>query len=174
LADEARISQEQKRRLLRGPGRPSKLTWELLDRLAAFIHQGDFLAVACRRAGIAQQTFRNWRARGRDARSGIWRALCEAIEYAEACAESAAVRDLRRAGEKDWHSYACFLSHRWPERWADKKVDALAAATAEDRMVGAAELDDWSDEEDVDKQITAILEQLELRSRSHPGPDAQD
>lgn len=56
----------------RGPGQPSKLTPETVDKLSESLRQGDTYAVACAGADITYSTFRNWMNKGEAAKQGAY------------------------------------------------------------------------------------------------------
>lgn len=56
----------------RGPGQPSKLTPETVEKLAESLRQGDTYAVACAGADITYSTFRNWMNKGEAAKQGAY------------------------------------------------------------------------------------------------------
>jgi hypothetical protein len=74
----------------RTPGRPSKLTPEIQDRICASLRAGNYACVAARLAGIAESTFYDWLEQGKRARSGRFSEFSESgpvRAYGEVAAE---------------------------------------------------------------------------------------
>ena len=80
---------------------------------------GNFVRVACRVAGISQRTFYRWRERADEEREAgrktVHTRLFDEIELAEARAEAALVREVRKRNPLE------ILKRRWPERWGDQR-----------------------------------------------------
>lgn len=124
-------------------GRPTKFTPERTDKLIQAIKAGHWRNVACKYAGIAPQTLRNWIAiaQGPDAPDEYVEFLA-ALEKAEADAEVFDLALIRKAatGEKDedgeytvkpqWQAAAWRLERKNPERWGRRdstKVELTGA-----------------------------------------------
>ena len=64
--------------------RPTKLTPKVVERIEKAVSLGNSYDEAARSAGIHPCTYYRWRARGRTAKSGKFRAFCKRIDAAEA------------------------------------------------------------------------------------------
>lgn len=118
--------------------RPSKLTPDVQERIAALIRVGNTVEIAAEAAGIARGTFFVWMNRGADARpESPYAQFHAAIEAARAQAEATLVtRIAKAAANGSWLAAAWLLERGAPERWAklsdrrllDDNDDAPAAA----------------------------------------------
>lgn len=102
-----------------GPGRPSILTEAVRDKILSALGGGNFRVAACEYAGVSARTFREWMARGARGDKD-YEDFRRAVIEAEKRAEIRAVALILRAAENDPRHAQWWLSHRWPERWADK------------------------------------------------------
>lgn len=136
------------------PGRPTKLTPELLQELAAGIMVGMTIEHACARAGISKQTYYNWRARGR-AESDDPESLYAILEAALSAAEGQMVFQAlgvvqAAAGTGQWQAAAWLLERRFPAIYG-RGVDRAAAARIEEAELVADDepdsLEDMSEDE---------------------------
>lgn len=107
----------------REPGRPSKFTPEVVDRLLNAIRAGATYEVACDHAGIAYSTLRSWIVAAEESRNDQAKMdLLEAIKKAEADAEVANIALIRKAAsDGQWQAAAWILERRHPERWARRE-----------------------------------------------------
>src|SRR5262245_335645 len=96
-------------------GRPSKLTPQLIERLAMCFRVGMSARNACAQVGIDQATLSRWLARGKWARSGLYSELYEAIAKAEADAELSAAASLYSAVPKSWRAARSVLRERYKD-----------------------------------------------------------
>jgi hypothetical protein len=99
-----------------GAGRPSKLTPDLIDRLAALVALGAEPASAAVALGVGRRTLRRWRAVGgrQVAALDLPARLVLALDRAQT--------DARRA---DWRAAALRLEAEAPERWSPPPLDEL-------------------------------------------------
>lgn len=103
-----------------GRGRPTLLTDEAQEKICKSLSLGNFRVAACKFAGVSYRSFKDWLEDGKDdpsSRAGIFR---RAVMEAEINAETYAVGSIIAAGKKDAKHFQWWLSHRFPERWADK------------------------------------------------------
>jgi len=106
--------------------RPTKFTEETIERLCEAIALGETYVGACVYAGIAFDTFNEWRKgeypRGAD--KDLKAAFSERLTRAEAEASMAALRSIRRAAmDGDWRAAAWWLERRRPESFGRKPVE---------------------------------------------------
>ena len=88
------------------------------------IENGNTNETAARLAGITEQTFYNWLAKGRDEESGAYKTFLEQVEQAEAKALSFMVDKVRQAAYEDWRAAGWYLERRRPQDWGRR--DRLA------------------------------------------------
>lgn len=99
------------------PGRPTKLTPEVEEKILRALRGGNFREVAAAYAGVAKRTFLDWMKAGKDnpdSRMGEFRAR---VVEAEKGAELHAVATIIKAGGKDHRAMEWFLERKFPERW---------------------------------------------------------
>lgn len=101
-------------------GRPTKMTPEAQAKIVEALEHGNFRVTACKNAGVAMRTFRDWMALGKRFPKGKFGRFRRAILDAESKAEIRAVTLLMKAAENDPKHAAWWLAHRHNERWADK------------------------------------------------------
>jgi len=105
-------------------GRPTKLTPEVQDKIAAAIKAGNYKEVAARYAGIDDATFRVWMRRGREGDGALYVAFHAAITRAEAEAEVRAVTIINKAMTEDWRAAIEYIRRKFPERWSStQRID---------------------------------------------------
>lgn len=129
------------------PGRPSKLTAELQERVLDAVLEGAFIEVACQACGISKRTFYRWLKRGEEAEARAmeqfdsddepdledlyehvapeeWPYLdfCHAVQSAEAFSELELLRKVTRGGEQPWTAYMTVLERRHPTRWQRRQT----------------------------------------------------
>jgi hypothetical protein len=110
----------------RPPGRPSKLSKELVDNLLNFIKAGAFVETAVKAAGIHKDTLYYWLERGKREKKGPYREFSDAYEKACAEFEIGGILKIRAAAKdpKAWFAMAWLLERRFPGRWARPEVKA--------------------------------------------------
>jgi hypothetical protein len=112
---------------MKKPGRPTKLTPELVDELLRYIRMGVSIKSACDAAGINEATYRRW-----------------VVGSKEFCAEATRARSKGKIAliakilsDKDWRSCAWYLSRAFPEEFArteDRRLPEEASAAAANKM----------------------------------------
>lgn len=109
----------------RKPGRPTKLTPEIQDKICDYLKMGNFIDTSCKLVGIHKDTFFEWMKRGREAkRKSIYQDFFFAVEEAQGFGEARHVAIVSKAGEFDWHASAWMLERKFPEKYGRKdKVD---------------------------------------------------
>lgn len=98
-------------------GRPTKLTPELIERVAGVVRVGNYLDTAARYCGIDKVTFYSWMKRGHAQRSGIFRDFLNALEEAQAAADVRDHAHIAKASQKDWRAAAEHLRLRNQSRY---------------------------------------------------------
>jgi len=109
-------------------GRPSAAITDVqrLHKLLTKVADGNYIETAVRSAGFARQTLYNWKEQATAGNlSAI--ALLDALEKAQADAESDAVTDVRKAGKAGpqyWAASMTRLERRHPDRWGKRPEDS--------------------------------------------------
>lgn len=104
-------------------GRPTKLTPELIQRVAAVVRAGNYLDTAARFCGIDKVTLWAWMKRGHAQKHGLHRDFLNALEEAQAAAD---VRDhalIAKAAERDWRAAVEHLRLRNQARYGVRRVE---------------------------------------------------
>ena len=101
--------------------RPTKLSPEVQQKICDAIRAGNYLETAAVLAGVDPSSFRRWRAKGREARTGVFCAFCAAVDQAEAEAEAELVKMWRSACPETWQAVRDLLARRHPERWGPRE-----------------------------------------------------
>ncbi len=101
------------------PGRPTKLTPAVQERLIQALAIGNHRKVAADYAGVDEKTVRRWMARGIEEPNGPCGALRDAVRQAESKAQIMAQGCITQAARNgDWRAAAWFLERRVPERFS--------------------------------------------------------
>lgn len=109
------------RRKKRGPGRPSKLTDPVRERIMNTIRCGGSFRMAALAAGIGETTFQRWKSKGEawDA-PPEYRRFFEELKQAEAEGNAARVAIVMKAARTDWKAAGWLLERRLPELFSIK------------------------------------------------------
>jgi len=106
-----------------------ELPEDRITALLALIEVGNFFTVACRCAGVSAEVFNKWMKLGADpgstSKSTVdpesakepYYSFARLVRQKEALAESRAVEQIQKAGDRDWRAAAHFLGTRSPNRW---------------------------------------------------------
>ena len=97
-------------------GRPGKLTPELQDLICKHLESGCYLETAAAVAGVVKQTLHGWLRRAAKGEPE-YIAFREAVEAAQAGADSENVETIRQASKKDWRAAAWRLERKHQKRW---------------------------------------------------------
>jgi hypothetical protein len=101
----------------RGPGRPPKLSADVVGKFLMAVRAGNYPEVAARLAGISPATYYRW---NRDPRRP-YAAFRAARDMADAELEAEIITNLVRLSRTSTRAAAFILSRRWPEQWAKRK-----------------------------------------------------
>lgn len=93
----------------RKPGRPSKMTDEVVAKIIEALRAGNYLETAARVAGITYETLNEWRKQFPE--------FSEAVEKARAEAEARNVAVVQLAGRSQWQAAAWWLERSFPARF---------------------------------------------------------
>ena len=104
-------------------GRPTSLTPQVEKKILAAIEKGNYITIACKYAGISNETFYNWKKRAEKKEEPFF-GFFNKVEVAEAKAEISAIEKLRaimNSGDvKSASAIQSFLKMRYKERWSDR------------------------------------------------------
>lgn len=125
-------------------GRPSKLTPELAELIAAEVADGMPIGLAAAAHGVSRDTVFAWQAQGRrDAKAGAespHRDFSDRLERARATFAKALVAGIKAArhgtGERDWKALAYLERTRLPAHLSDRALEAEAASLEGDDAGG--------------------------------------
>jgi transposase len=115
-------------------GRPTKLTPEIQNRIVVLIRAGNYVETAAASAGIHKSTLYDWLKRGAREKQRITQNprariskkeapfvdFSDAVEKAQAEAESRDVMLIAKAAEEQWQAAAWRLERKFPARWGRK------------------------------------------------------
>lgn len=105
-------------------GRPTKLTYDRQEAIAAAIEDGDPIVAACRKNGITHKTHTNWMDRGKQQDEGVFadyfRRLAHALGHDQS--EKTDVVWERAKAEGDVDAMLTVLKQRYPETWQDQDL----------------------------------------------------
>jgi phosphoribosylcarboxyaminoimidazole (NCAIR) mutase len=92
-----------------------------VNRLLRHLADGNYVETAVRAAGISKQTFYNWKEQAKQGNVAAI-ALMDAVEKAQAEAESGIVADVRKAARKEqfWAAGITLLERTRPERFGKR------------------------------------------------------
>ena len=123
------------------------------------ISSGATVTAAAGAAGCSRRTIARWRERGEsDGASEEERGFLLDYERAEAVAEVRLVQAITSASELDWRAAAWMLTHRWPDRWSEKRTIKIEGERAD----GAAMVADMLRQVRDGQRSDDLLEEVEL------------
>lgn len=110
------------------PGSPPSTITDVfrVNKMLRLVANGNYPSTALLASGFSRQHLANWKEAAKNG-SIAHIALLDALEKAEAIAESEAVDDVARAGRAGpqyWPASATRLERRHPERWGKRQDDA--------------------------------------------------
>jgi transposase-like protein len=123
-------------------GRPALVSdADKVQVFLAAIQDGNYRETACRVAGIAKQTLYNAIKRAEQGDEAS-QAFVDALEKAEALAESQTVRNVRKASESPqfWAAGMTWLERKSPEKWGRRNEDGSGPKVLVQIGVGAGDV----------------------------------
>lgn len=100
--------------------RPSKISREIIEKIAESVLHGSSYEAAAAAAGIHYDTLNEWMKKGREQKSGIYREFSEALETANGQCTVNMVRIIQSAAAKgDWKAALEWLKRRRRGEWGD-------------------------------------------------------
>lgn len=110
-------------------GRPSKLTPEIRDQIAALLRAGNYIVTVADYMGINPDTIYEWINRGERGwkidQLGGYVEFSETIKRAMSEVEMATVDEVRK-GFTNWQSRAWFLERRYPAKWGAQQKQVIS------------------------------------------------
>ncbi len=103
-----------------------KLTPQLIDKITAYIHGGNYVNTSCYAVGISENTYYRWVDQGvKDMEQGIesiYVQFCESVKKADANCEVDIISDTKRKVLASSRAIdgVIFASRRWKDRWAER------------------------------------------------------
>ena len=117
-------------------GRPTKLTPQVQARIVQAIVGGNDITVAAAYAGIHKAQFYRWLEKGEQQQQGIYRAFRDAIQKAQADAETRNVALIAKAAQEGtWTAAAWWLERKYPERWGRKERHEVTGKDGGDMII---------------------------------------
>jgi len=117
-------------------GRPTKLTPQVQARIVQAIVGGNDITVAAAYAGIHRDTFYAWLERGQKAKTGPYSDFSDAIQKAQADAETRNVALIAKAAKDGtWTAAAWWLERKYPERGGRKERHEVTGKDGGDLIV---------------------------------------
>ena len=93
------------------------------ETILAVIATGATVEAAAGAAGCSRRSISRWRRRGeQDDATPEEIDFYQRYRQAEGRAEMEALRAISAAADEDWRAAAWFLTHRFPERWSEKRT----------------------------------------------------
>ncbi len=119
-----RDESESERGTTRPANRPTKLTMQRQENIAAMLERGHSVAAACRCNGIGTSTFYQWLDRGDDQEEGIFADFADRVAHARGVGEADLVDELvETCREKgDTRTMLSIIKSRYPESWGDAEA----------------------------------------------------
>lgn len=133
-----------------GPGRPSKLTPEVTEKVLVALRAGNWRQVAAEYAGISSRTFRDWMAAGATEPKSPEGEFRRQVVEAEKSAEMRMVALVMKAAVGDAKHAEWWLERKANRRWGrkdrletseSKETKEIRAMT--DEQLRAALQDEW-------------------------------
>lgn len=121
----------------RKPGRPTKFSFELAEKIVQAVRAGVFLETAAAFAGISKVTLHGWLKKGARARKGDLHEFQVRVEQAIAEAEVRAVNTIQRAAQgitdkegniverPDWKAASWYLERKHNKRWGKRDTRTI-------------------------------------------------
>lgn len=102
-------------------GRPTKLTYERQENVAAMIEQGHSITAAARANGVHRETIHNWMKRGEQQDEGVFADFFDRLTRAQGTGEQQYVAALIEIAKEndDTATLMSMLKQRYPESWGD-------------------------------------------------------
>lgn len=127
-------------------GRPTKLTEELIEEIAAYLRAGNYIETTAALVGIHRDSIYEWLKRGNAeklrlsnnsrarmrTREKIFVQFTDTVKKAQAQSEAMLVGLIGQAAQKNWTAAAWRLERKYPDKWGRTERNV---ATAQDDPV---------------------------------------
>ena len=105
-------------------GRPPKLTPELQERICGALRAGNYMETAAAYCGVTKDTLYDWLKKGADLKGkSIYRRFSDAVEKAQAEAETRSVALISKAAATQWQAAAWHLERTKPHRFGRRVLE---------------------------------------------------
>lgn len=118
-------------------GRPTKLNYEVQEKIIQAIKAGNYMETAAAYAGINKSTLYDWLKRGerekqrmgKNPRYRIRKSEKPYVEFSDAVEKALAEAEMRdvlligKAAEEQWQAAAWRLERKFPDRWGRRVLD---------------------------------------------------
>lgn len=111
-------------------GRRTKLTPDTQENVIKALRAGNSRRDSALYAGISEQTFYSWMARGREGEA-LYEEFLEAVEKAEAHSVVRNVAIIQRAAEETWQAAAWWLERKRPDEWGRRQRYDIGTSEAQ-------------------------------------------
>lgn len=143
-------------------GRPSKLTPEVRDEIAALLRAGNYVTTVADYMGIHPDTIYEWMRRGERGwkidHDGGYVEFSVTVKKAMSEVEMATVDEVRK-GFTNWQSRAWFLERRYPSKWGAQQKQVISGPN--DKPVEIKDVTELPESLRVDRlmKLLAVAEQ---------------
>lgn len=107
----------------RRKGHPSKLTRELIARVARHVSTGAQIDEAAAAVGVSRASLQQWMQKGRTPGDSLERLLVEAVDQAQGAHAVACHRTLSRAAKKEWKAADASLVRSNQSRYGQGRIE---------------------------------------------------
>lgn len=109
-------------------GRPTKLTRDRQERIAAMLEDGHSITAACRANGVSAKTYHQWVRRGEEQEEGIFREFRNRVTRARAEGERRYIEKAQDAAIQSKNAQALLrmAQLQYPESWGDDDAGAVS------------------------------------------------
>ena len=154
-------------------GAPPKITYELINKIAAALQRGSYVETAAAYCGIHKSALYKWLKKGNEKPRSIHGALVDAVSKAMAQAELSDLDKIQKAADNgEWKAAAWRLERRHPKKWGHRAAVEHSGSIAQG--ISSDNLKDiFSDPDDL-KMARALAEKLSIEKRSEPEPESEE
>lgn len=133
------VKRRRTEKVAKNPAAVHSLTQEVQDKITASLRGGNFRTTSAEQAGVPERTFFDWMRRGKE-NEEPFRTFRRAVLMAEKEAEAHAVGLVMKHAENDPKHAEWWLSHRFPERWADQERKRIRAEIKQQKLEVSVDL----------------------------------
>lgn len=157
---------------MRGPGRPSNLTDEVIERTEKGMSEGFGLSTVIEAQSLEPRTARSWKARGDDdlARGDvdtIYARFAAAVKRARSKGAMEGLERLRKLGKDDWKAEAWTLERLYPDVYGQRTHVTIQEGGHDDEASLAVEEEDLEHLTPEERALVdRLLEEIERANAS--------